>query len=162
MNSIREKIWYFLIDSKTNELVASLITKKYQKWDLYLNIFLAVMSSSSVAAWAIWRQNPTLWLLLIALTQLFSLAKPYFLFPKYVKIFNEKSLRWQQLTVDLEEIWFKINNGLITEENAITVYFDYKKRALSFDNFPEDIIYFDYQSIQKVAEQNVDVFINKI
>ncbi|MPQ46129.1 hypothetical protein GCQ56_03820 [Marinifilum sp. N1E240] len=162
MNDIRNKIWYFLVDSKTNEILSSLIVVKYQKWDLYTNIFLVVTTSSSVAAWTIWNVYPTLWALIIGLSQVITLIKPYFLFPKYIKVFNEKSIRWQHLSLELEEIWFELNQALIDEKALSSKFFELKKKSLTFDNVPEDIIFFSHDKLQTIAEKKSEISLTKI
>jgi hypothetical protein len=148
----RTQIWNFLNDSKTNEFLSSLIVKKYQKWDLFTNIFLVFATSSSIATWAIWKEMPLLWAMIIAISQIVTLAKPYFLFPKYIKVFYEKSIQWQNLSLEIEELWHKIDNSIIDEAEASQIYFVLRKRCLAFDKVPEDIIFFDYNKLQDKAE----------
>ena len=162
MNDIRDKIWFFLNDSKTNEYFAARIVRRYQKFDLYANVMLVIATSSSVAAWAIWKIHPTLWAMIIGISQVVTLLKPYFLFPKYIKVFNEKSIRWQNLSMELEKLWFNLNNDIVDEKQAAALYFDLKQKSILFDNVPEDIIFFDYSRILKIAEKQCDIYISKI
>lgn len=162
MNSIRDKIWYFLIDSKTNENFSALIVRKYQKRDLWSNIFLALVTSSSVAAWAFWDKYPSLWILIIGISQVLMITKPYFLFPKYIKIFNEKSIHWQHLTVQIEKLWHDINEEFINEKNASISYFELKQKSLTFDNLPDDLIFFNHSKQQKQAENKTEIHLSKI
>lgn len=159
---IRTKIWNFLIDSKTNECFASLILKNYQKLDLFLNLFLVFATTSSVAAWAIWNEFPLVWAFIIAISQLLTISKPYFLFPKYIKVFHEKNILWQQLTLDLEELWHKVNYSTIDESDASKTYFELRKKSLVFDKVPEDIIFFNFNKFQNEAEKQCNNYINKI
>lgn len=160
--NIRTKIWNFLNDSKTNECYASLILKRYQMFDLFLNLFLVFATTSSVAAWAIWKEFPLLWAFIIAISQLITISKPYFLFPKYIKVFHEKNILWQQLSLELEELWHKINYSIINETEASIIYFELKKKSLVFDTVPEDIIFFDFNSFQNEAEKQCNYYIQKI
>ena len=137
----RTLIWNFLVDSKTNEYLSSLIVKKYQKWDLCTNIFLVIATSSSIATWAIWKELPFLWAAIIAISQIITLLKPYFLFPKYIKVFYEKSILWQNISLELEELWHKFENNIVDKSKATDAYFEFKKRCLAFDKVPEDIIF---------------------
>ncbi|MFA5330525.1 MAG: hypothetical protein WC384_22220 [Prolixibacteraceae bacterium] len=159
---IRTKIWNFLNDSKTNECFASLILKQYQKFDLILNLFLVFATTSSVAAWAIWKEFPLLWAFIIAVSQLLTISKPYFLFPKYIKVFHEKNILWQQLSLDLEELWHKINYSTIDETDASSLYFELRRKCLVFDKVPEDIIFFDFNRFQDEAERQCNLYIQKI
>lgn len=162
MNEIRDKIWYFLVDSKTNEVFSNLVVKKYQKLDLITNIFLVFTTSSSIAAWTFWKELPILWALIIGLSQLMTIVKPYFLFPKYIKTFNEKSIQWQHLSLSLEELWFQFNKNRIGEENATERFFELKRQTLSFDNTPDDIVFFNHFNLLTKAENQCNNFTSKI
>lgn len=162
MRTTREKIWYFLLDSKTNQYLAESIVKYYQKCDLILNLFLLITTSSSIAAWVVWKQLPILWAIIIGVSQVLTIAKPYFLFPKYVKVFNEKSIYWQQLSIEIEELWSNINIFQITEEMASGEYFELKKKSINFDNFQDDIIFFNHSKFQRIAEEKCNIYLNKI
>ncbi|HUW05877.1 MAG TPA: hypothetical protein VMW01_06430 [Williamwhitmania sp.] len=159
---IRTKIWNFLNDSKTNECFSSLILKHYQKLDLSLNLFLVFTTTSSVAAWAIWKEFPLLWALIIAISQVITIAKPYFLFPKYIKVFYEKNILWQQLSLELEELWHNTNYSIIDEPEASRIYFELRKKCIIFDKVPEDIIFFDFKNFQTEAEKQCNYYTQKI
>lgn len=158
----RTQIWNFLNDSKTNEYLSSLIVKKYQKLDLYTNIFLVFATSSSIATWAIWKEMPLLWALIIATCQIITLAKPHFLFPKYIKVFYEKNIQWQNLSLEIEELWHKFDNSIIEESEASELYFNLRKRCIAFDKVPEDIIFFDFNKLQNKAESLCNYNIQKL
>ncbi len=162
MNSIRDKIWYFMIDSKTNEKLSGLIVKKYQILDLWSNIFLALATSSSIAAWAIWDKYPSIWILIIGISQVLMITKPYFLFPKYIKIFNEKCIHWQHITVQLEKLWHEHNEGYIIDKDASNSFFELKQNSLVFDTVPDDLIFFNHRKQQHQAEKECEIHITKI
>lgn len=162
MNKIRDKVWYFLLDSKTNEFLSGLIVKKYQKMELYSSIILAIATSSSVGAWTIWQKYPTLWVLIIAISQILFVIKPYMLFSKHVKIFNEKKIHWQNLTILIEKLWNDLNQGYIDERLACETLFELKQKSLSFDNVPDDIIFFKHKKQQNEAELECNIYLNKI
>jgi len=159
--NIRNQIWYFFIDSKTNENLSNLLLKRYQKLDLCINILLVLTTSSSVAAWAIWQKFPLLWALLIGISQILTLIKPYFLFHKYIKVFSEKGIQWQYNTLELEKLWYDYNNGIIDDNKASSIYFELRKKCISFDNMPDDIIFFNFNKIQVKAEKQCNCTIEK-
>ncbi|UZS00216.1 hypothetical protein [Chondrinema litorale] len=159
---MREKLWYFLVDSKTNQLYSNQILKKYQKFDLYLNVFLVIAASSSIGAWVIWQKLPYLWAVILGVSQLFTIIKPYLLFQKYIKVFSEKSLQWQYLTIDLEEFWYNINYKKMDEDNVSHKFFELKKKAVSFDNIPDDIIFFNHNKQLTKAEEETNIYLKKI
>ncbi len=162
MNDIRNKIWYLLVDSKTNEKYSSLVVKKYQLYDLYSNIFLALTTSSSVAAWAFWKQLPEIWILIIGISQVLMIVKPYFLFPRYIKVFNDRCIRWQQMTVELEHLWYELNENNIGNVEASKLYFELRKKILAFDNIPEELIFFHHNKELTLAEEQCNIYLTKI
>lgn len=168
MSTAREKIWYLLVDCKTNEVLSKLVLKRYQIWDLGANLFLALITSTSVASWVIWKSHPTLWIVLLASSQVIAIAKPYLLFPKYIKVFSEKFIRWQSVTIDLEELWVEINSlssdtvdpkveGAFNEK-----YFRLRRQISTFDNIPEELIFFSHSSQHSIAESEADRYVNKL
>lgn len=157
----RLQIWNFLIDSKTNEYLSSLIVKQYQKFDLGTNIILVIATSSSIASWAIWRELPYLWATIIAISQLVTLLKPHFLFPKYIKVFYEKRIEWQNLSIELEQLWHRYENGIIDKADALNFYFTLRKKSLAFDKVSDDIIFFDFSNLQEKAESLCNYYIQK-
>lgn len=162
MSDIRNKIWYFLVDAKTNELLSGLIAKKYKQRDLHTNILLVIATSSSIGGWSLWQSFALIWAIIIGLSQLITVLKPYLLFPKYVKVFSEKGLKWQFLTVDLEELWYEVNNYMIDSDKASERFFKLKKQSLEFDNVPNEIIFYRQEKLKRKAEYQCNAYLKKI
>ena len=113
---------------------------KYQKQERTLNIILALTSSASVAAWAIWQMYPLLWSLIIAISQVISVAKPYFPFSKYVRELNSKSVVLENFVIEFERLWSKMQTKRISEDSAEETHFEMKKQAIKLLEFSEDTI----------------------
>lgn len=95
--ALRKRIWDSLSDSVSNSYYTAFAAKFYQKWDLWMNIFLVLATSASVAAWVAWEAVPWLWPLIIAAAQIVQLVKPYIGFGKFVKTYNDLSTHFQHL-----------------------------------------------------------------
>lgn len=159
---MRDKVWYFLVDSKTNEYFSSRIVLKYQKMDFFSNIFLFMATSSSIAAWTIWKQYPFLWSIIIVSSQILTIIKSSFLFPKYIKVFNEKGIKWQSLSLEIEELWHNLNNNLIDDDQVSIKYFALRNKCLLFDNVSDDIIFFDNPKGRLKAQKQCENYLTKI
>ena len=74
-----ELIWNQMQNSKFKEFYIGYLIEKYQKRERLLNIFLVIVTSSSISAWAIWEVNilKWVWAVIIAISQIISLIKPY-------------------------------------------------------------------------------------
>ena len=101
---MRDKIWATLNDIKYKGYLLGFVINKFQKWDRNVNIFLAIASSTSIAAWAVWKINPMIWGAIIALSQVLTVIKPYFPYFKYVKELNVKSVKVDLLNIEFEKM----------------------------------------------------------
>ena len=74
-------------NSKLKEFYIDLMLIKYQKKDKFINIFSVIVTSTSISAWAIWKESylQWIWAVLVAASQIFSLIKPYLNYAKYMK-----------------------------------------------------------------------------
>ncbi|MDO7173066.1 hypothetical protein [Mariniflexile sp. AS56] len=138
---MRNQIWAELCNLRFKGYCLNFLMGKFQKWDRNINIFLAIASSGSIAAWAIWDSNPLIWGGIIALSQVITVIKPYFPYYKYVKELNSKCLKIDVLNIEFERLWHKIQNGLITSEQSADAYFEYRKEIAEILNFNDDILF---------------------
>lgn len=156
---MREQIWSTLVNLRFKGFYIGFLIDKFQKRDRNLNIFLAVASSGSIAAWAIWNLYPFIWGGIIALSQVITVVKPYFPYFKYVKELTEKSARIDILNIDMERLWYKIQNDKITEDESVEVYFDLRKQIVEILNFRDDTVFSGSKIIEKKANERVQTFL---
>jgi len=159
---MRNRIWYLLVETKTNEYYAISVTKFYQVCEWLTNTFLVVATSAGVAAWVTWQKHPFLWIVIIGGSQLLTLIKPFLGFPKYVKTYNEKSVALQNIACDLENLWYQIERNKITEEEAERDYNSLKKRIVETDRFPDEVIVFQHTKALIKAENRAESFLSRL
>jgi hypothetical protein len=123
---MRERIWTSLVNLKFKVFYIDLLIGKYQRLERIINVSLAIASSSSIAAWAIWDIIPWFWASLVALSNVINVAKPYFTFGKYVKELNEKYILTQDLQLELEKLLYNFDNKRVKEDYASEYYFTLK------------------------------------
>lgn len=138
---MRNQIWAELCNLRFKGYCLSFLSGKFQKWDRNINIFLAIASSGSIAAWAVWKSAPLIWGGIIALSQVITVLKPYFPYYKYVKELNAKNLKVEVLNIEFERLWYKMQNNLITKEQSAELYFEYKKEIAELFNFNDDVMF---------------------
>ena len=156
---MRERIWYYMLDSKFQSLYLGYQVSKYQKYDRNINIFLALVSSGSIGAWAIWQELQVLWAGLIALSNVIAIIKPYFPYSKYIKELSERSLKMQNLHLDYERLWYKYDKDQITEDNATEQFFDLKTKGVQYLTLNDDTFVFKDEKINKRAEEEMKNYI---
>ncbi|MFP9118132.1 hypothetical protein ACLI08_10125 [Flavobacterium sp. RNTU_13] len=138
---MRERFWNTFINYKYKGYVIELLYCKYQKWERNTNVFLAIASSSSIAAWALWNELDWIWASIIALSQLINAVKPFFPYNKYVKELGAKSLKIENLNIECEKLWDKMQNDNIDEEDAENRYYEIKKEGNEILRFSDDIVF---------------------
>ncbi len=156
---MRDQIWALLNDAKYKGYCLGFLIDRYQRWDRNINIFLALASSGSIAAWAIWQINPIIWGIIIASSQVLTVIKPYFPYFKYVKELNDKSSKVDVVNIDLEELWYKLQNVKISDDEAVKNYFTIKKKLTEILKFTDDTIINIDKKIERKANERMQVYL---
>jgi hypothetical protein len=95
------------------------------RWENCINIFLAVTSSGSIAAWAIWREVTFLWPGLIAASQSITAIKPFLPFKERQRAVIALCDRYQTIFLRMERDWFRVSEGRLTSEEIHELASDY-------------------------------------
>lgn len=156
---ITNRIWATFCNMKFKAFVLGLLVQKYQIWDRNINIFLALTSSGSIAAWAVWQKYPLIWGFLIAISQVIMTIKPFFPYHKLVKELNAKSLHVDILNIEFEEFWNKANRGKLTEDEMQEQYFQLNKSYASVLNFSDDLLFTTSREIEHKANLRMKIFL---
>ncbi|PKV50795.1 hypothetical protein ATE84_2862 [Aquimarina sp. MAR_2010_214] len=156
---MREQIWATLNDLKFKGYCLELVVEKFQKWDRNVNIFLAITSSGSIGAWAVWQKYPMIWAGIIVISQVLTVIKPFFPYFKYVKELSAKRFRIENLNIEVEQLWYKLQNGKIGEDEAAEDYFEMKKQIAETFNFNDDTIFNVKTEIVDKANNRMKVFL---
>lgn len=156
---MRNQIWASLCNYKFKGYCIALLVQKLQKRDRSVNIFLALASSGSIAAWTIWNQYPIVWSAIICSSQVFTAIKPYVPYYKYVKELNAKCLRLDVINIEFEKLWYKIQYKKLDDDQAAELYFDYKKLATEILTFNDDTIFTVTKKIETLANYKMKIFL---
>ena len=156
---MRTQIWGALCNQQFKSYCLTLLVKRYQLWDRNINVFLAVASSSSIAAWAIWKITPIIWASIIAASQVMTVVKPYFPYFKYVKEFNLKCIRLEIINIEFERLWHKLQTKKLTEDEAEELYFELRKQTSEILNFSDDTIFDVTPKIERKANERMKYFL---
>ncbi len=105
--------------------------ERYEKW---INIFLAIVSNGSIAAWAIWQKYPFAWALLIGLSQVFNAIRPYLPFQVRSKTISKINLELKDLALHAERKWYAVSEGLLTSEQIHEETMDIKERKSKMES----------------------------
>ncbi|MEJ1241634.1 hypothetical protein WBG78_26035 [Chryseolinea sp. T2] len=132
---------------------------RFQKRGRNLDVFLAVASSTSIAAWALWQKFQMVWAGVIALSQVLTVVKPYYPFRKYATEFTSKCAKVELLNIEYERLWDKMQLGTISEEDASETYYSLQRQVSEVMMFGEDTIFEVPKSVEQEATQRVAIFL---
>jgi len=110
-----------------------------EHFEFWKNIVLAVGSSASIGAWVVWSQFPFIWAAIIALMQVIQAVSPFLPQQKRLKSLRKFSMEFDVVCLQIEEDWFSVSRGKLSEEQIHTKYIAYKKKLqkLEFDHLRE-------------------------
>ena len=150
--SIVELVKSEIKDCRFHADCLALKVKQFRKYDKILNVFLAVTSSTSIASWAIWSSLAKVWGCIIALSQIISALRPYFPYSKHVHTLNTKCYKQETLFLELDNLWFCLKDGSISEGDA-KIRLNHIKQQLRENMFFDDDDGFEFSdAIQEQAK----------
>ncbi len=154
-------IWNQMQNSKFKEFYVNLLLEKFKRMERAINIFLIIVTSTSISAWAIWEMEylKWLWAALIATSQIILLIKPYLNYAKCTKELSEKYFLLQTLNVEYEKLWLNYKFERITDEQAFDKAFDLKTTLTKGLNFSEDIIIKENKKIFNKAKEKLSKYL---
>lgn len=156
---MRERIWATLVNLRFKGFILDMLVDAFQQWDRRINIFLALTSSGSIAAWAIWKEHEMVWPMIIAASQVVTVIKPYFPYYKYVKELNAKSLRADNLNIEFERLWDKVQGGKSKGEEAAEAYYALQKELNEVFSFGDETMFKVTNGMKRQASERTKSFL---
>lgn len=105
--------WKELYQTKFHTEYIELFLQKSENWDKRLNIFIAICSSASIAAWAIWKENYWIWTTIIAASQVIQAIKPFLPYQERMRSLSALRNGYAGLFVLADTHWPSIAEGEI-------------------------------------------------
>lgn len=147
---VQIKAWIFYLD---------LYEENSYKWERRINIFSAVVSSTSIAAWAIWQQFSYIWSIIIAVSQVLNAIKVFLPYNTRLKATISFLEDLKFLYNRIEYDWFKVSEGELTEEEINDILFAFKDEFTNIENknLKEEIL-LNNEKFKKIADQKTDLY----
>ena len=83
---MQEKYWKYMVQIKAWIFYLDVYTEDSYRWDRIINIVVAIASSTSIAAWAIWKKYSFVWSIIIAISQVLTTIKGFLPYSKRLKM----------------------------------------------------------------------------
>ena len=104
-DKIRQVIWEAVLDADLNLRYWDHLSRRYSAWDKYTKIFLAIMSSSTVASWGIWDEIDILWKCLSAVSAATAIALPILDWQRKIGEMSNLKGKWSRISRAYENLW---------------------------------------------------------
>ena len=162
MSTYQERYWNQLKEFKTHVIYLHNYAAHSQLRDKALNIFLAVTSSSSIAAWAIWQEYQIVWATIIASSQVVTAIKPFLPYKQRIKSVSDLNDKIQEISLKCEKEWFSVAEGELTEKEIHNLNIKLRDEALSAERKSlKNIVLPRNNSLLKAAEKEADLYLSK-
>ena len=127
----QERYWNLLKELKAQVAYLHGYAASDEFKDKTINIFLAIASSSSIAAWAIWKEHQLVWACIIAISQVVTAVKPFLPYRQRLKATSDLNTNIQSIFLEAEQGWYAVAEGLLTEAQIHIKTSQLKDRILS-------------------------------
>jgi hypothetical protein len=110
-NGAQEAYWKQLVTCKIVSCYIKYYRDSQARWINITGIFKAVVTSSTIGAWVVWKQYAIVWGLLLAATQVLDAIKEYIPQTKGRRAASEFVQAMESLIIDARFEWFSVFNG---------------------------------------------------
>jgi len=108
---MRDNIWYSLVNAKYRAILFDECSRLASFTGQGYTIFLAIVSSTSVATWALWSKYPAIWASIVGISQVLHVIKPHVPFIKLGGDYRDISNLFESLYLQYEKLWYKFERG---------------------------------------------------
>ena len=117
MNQYQQAYFKFMTQSREHVFYLYEHIALSDRCDTKINMFMAISSSSSIAAWVIWQKLSCVWAFIIACSQVITATKAYFPFKKRLATLYPLKNELERLCLEVEKDWYTVSKGEMTERD---------------------------------------------
>lgn len=132
--NVQEKYWKLMVQMKAWIFYLDIYSEESYKWDRRINVFTALVSSASIASWAIWTKYSFLWGLAIAISQVINAIKPILPFSRRIDVIGKMYPRIVDLYNEIDRKWFNVSDGSLTAVEINDLIYNYKVIYTNIEN----------------------------
>ena len=139
---IQEHLWKQWYRTKYHSIYLELLLAHDERLDRYMKMFLAIVSSGSIAGWAVWKEAQFIWALLIAMSQVINAVRQFLPYRERMKALSALSRELEELAIHMEIKWLEISIGELTEKEMRKLYADMliKTSSAAQKHFPNNSV----------------------
>ena len=137
--------WKELFQLKVHSHYIELFLKKSETHDRCINMILAISSTASIGAWAIWNNYAMVWGLIIAGSQVIQAIRPYLPYNELLKCAAGLRNSYSELFVFADTKWPSIASGELSKAEIASLReqlrakkLQYEQKAFPSSGFPDN------------------------
>jgi hypothetical protein len=146
---VLQRYWQEFLDLKRDAFYMEFYHAATERTDRLISGFTALTSSSAVAGWVLWRESISVlglsislnfvWMFLIMLAQVINAVKDHLPYKKRLLSLSTLSNDLSSLALVMENDWYKVSRGLLTEEEINDLHMGMKRQILNatVKSFPD-------------------------
>ena len=156
----QERYWKELYQLKVHINYVEAHIHEAEKYDRHIKIFMAVASSASIGAWAIWRELSFLWGGIIALSQVLAAISPHLPYKTRLKTYSSVLHELEELFIQSEAKWHDIalDKHDENEINKARTSLRLQKHKILKKHLPTSVIPDDTEKAGKAEELALNYF----
>lgn len=130
---MRERVWNNLANIKFKAIYTFQCSRLADNIGRCYSLFIAIVTTSSVAAWAIWKKYPLLWACIVGLAQVLLIAKPYIPIINRDKDYLEMSFEFDNLYLRYERLWYAYEKGNLKEDDVEKRFYELRNNEIEIE-----------------------------
>jgi len=156
----QEQYWNEMVGLRAHQTYLALYQLSSERWDLGFRIFLALMSSGAIGAWAVWQEYSKVWASLVALSQVISVVSQFMPFRARIKSIGPACVKMAALADRAEREWFKVCEGELSNRDINKARHDLKelKRKIMNDSFGNMVLPVRKRRMKNASQQTSEYF----
>lgn len=156
---MQEKYWKYMVQIKAWIFYLDVYTEDSYKWDRIVNIIVAIASSTSIAAWAIWQKYSFVWSIIIAISQVLTTIKAFLPYSKRLKTLVPFMEDLKFLYNKMEYNWLKIASGDLSEDEINELLYSFKDEFTNIENknLKEETL-LENNNFREIADRKTDAY----
>nr|VFJ93854.1 MAG: hypothetical protein BECKH772A_GA0070896_100629 [Candidatus Kentron sp. H]VFJ94565.1 MAG: hypothetical protein BECKH772B_GA0070898_100639 [Candidatus Kentron sp. H]VFK01108.1 MAG: hypothetical protein BECKH772C_GA0070978_100589 [Candidatus Kentron sp. H] len=107
-DGIKKATWESMLTADMNARYWKYLVYRYIERDKWLKIFLALMTSGTVAAWGLWEEMRWLWQALSFASAALAISLPFWDYQRKIEDMSALGGTWGKLRMDYEDLWREV------------------------------------------------------
>ena len=156
----QQRYWQFMIELTTHIYYLQTYLFYYQNIERKIKYFLAIVSSSAIASWAIWKELNFIWAILIALSQVINAIKHLLPFAQREKLIRTILPELNIVSSEVELEYYKVANGIISDQDIHNKTIEFKRKKSNIIVKLDENVLPERNKFMEEAEEKTKIYFN--